>query len=271
MSDDLPAMPTSYNRQFPIPENELTIFDKENPRSLINIVWVDMKKVIERAEVQCREYFRKSERQLKNKVKPEIVDDQLRMRFWQEYDRAQMNDTKMMLAPIIHGLCGKEYFHDQICKNPEKLAWILMPLGEYITRMESSLYIALDEIEDILRLPIKQEKARRDGSKYEDINVKLIAEKVKIAQWLDLRIKGAIVQKLAIHQKVEHSNKSVGSIDQQLNNLSLTDLQSLDRSIANVQRQIQQAQSRELLPAISESNEVIDVSVVTAAEDSGGD
>jgi hypothetical protein len=218
------------------PGFELTIWDKENPRSLVNIVWVDMQRVIERAKHDCRDLLILPERKLKKKVDPQPLDDMIRLRFWQEYDRAQMVGGKMMLKDIIRGICSVDYFQEHTCKDPGKLAWLILPLAGYITRMESSLYIALDEMEDILRLPILDENGIP--------NTKLIAEKVKLFQLLDVRVKGAVVQKLAIHQKIDqrthHSSDPV-------HNLPGNDLDSLERELAKVKRQIESAQSRQLI------------------------
>lgn len=227
-------------------ENQVraAMFDKKEPRSVINLVWKDMTRVMEWGEHACDYQFKMSERQLKQHAKPEPTDDMLRLRFWQEYDRAQMRGQRMFLADITRGICSKDYWEDTICKNPKKLAWILMPLAPYITRMESNLYIAQDEIEDILRTPHKLSRTNKDGVTEHYVDTRLADLKVKIWEKLDLRIKGAVIQKVAIHQRIDqhtHSTSSGPSLE------GVTDLQEIDKMLEAKKREIASAQNRELL------------------------
>lgn len=225
------------------PDYALTMFDKSEPRALINIVWKEFSEILDRAKFIMPDLFKLSERDIKRKTKPDPILDMLRLRFWQEYDRAQLVDQQMRQVDIIRGLCSKEYWYEKICKDPEKLTWILLPLAGYITRMESSLITAQDEIEDILRLPIRQTLHDKHGKKYEVIDSSLIANKIKIWQALDIRVKGAVVQKLAVHQKIDqHVTTSENYQTKDLDNL-----QAIERLIELKKRQIEAAQSRELI------------------------
>lgn len=213
----------------------VTLFDQAEPRSLVNIVWTGFRPVIERVVKARPELFELSERRLTRLAEPEILHRMLRLRFWSEYDMAQNSQRLMMQSDIIRGLCTHDYWFRHICPNPEIVAFIITPPPRYISKMEAMLDLSLNEMEEILSLPIKDAKGKPD--------IGIIKEKVKIFQYLEQKVKGAIVQRLAIHQKIDQTTQIGGSIDK----MSLNDLESLDSMIGKVKRQIERTQNREMI------------------------
>jgi hypothetical protein len=233
------------------PESDIPLFDKSEPRALINIIWVDMVEIMERLEKSHPHLFELSEKKLSNLAKPESSHLMLRLRFWAEYDRAQLSGKKMQQWAVTSGVCTREMWSRNVCREPERLAFILTPPPRYITKMESLLYMGLDQIEEILALPIKNEETGK-------VDSRLIAEKVKIFQLLDLRVKGAVVQKIAMHSQID---QRITSANDPFANLPLNDLEALDSSIQSVKREIERMQNREMLilPTKQAEPEVIDI------------
>jgi hypothetical protein len=235
---------------------DIVLFDTQDPTSLINIVWIEFRPVLERVLAARPDLFQLSERRITRKADPDPLHRMLRIRFWQEYDVAQNGGRRMMQKDVTRGLCATEWWSRNINANPEMVAYIATPPPKYMMKMESMLDVALDNLMEIIELPIKDDKGK--------IDTRLISEKVKIFQMLDVRVKGAVVQKLAIHQKIDQRTQISGGMahsDPMLDNMSLTDLEALDKSIASVKRQIERTQNRELLalpePTTREADEPI--------------
>jgi hypothetical protein len=218
----------------PIPD----IFDASDPRSLVNIVWKDFRDVLKRTVNAYPELFTLSEARLQQKAKPEPQHRMMRMRFWQEYDIAQQANRTMRASDVTRGICIPEYWSRNVNTNPELLAYIITPPPRYITRMETMLDLALDNLLEILELPVKNEKTGF-------IDSKLIANKVKVFELLDLRVKGAIMQKVAIHQRIDqHTQITEGT---SLEKMDLNDLQAIESSIQQVKKQIERTQNRQAI------------------------
>jgi hypothetical protein len=76
------------------------------------------------------------------------------------------------------------------------VAWILSPPASYMVRMEEALNQGLVEMRDIMSQPHIDPVTNK-------INTRLAEIKLKTVMFLDLRVKGAITQ------KIEQTNKSV--------------------------------------------------------------
>lgn len=233
MTEQFPSIYGEHNN-----DAEVNLFDTKEPRSLVNIVWKDFRPVVERVRDGAAHLFELSEDRLKKKASPEILHTMLRMRFWQEYDIAQSAGRRMMQKDVTRGLCTAEYWSRSICPSAELVAYMITPPPKYINKMEAMLDISMDEILAILELPIKNAQGK--------IDIGLIKEKVKIFQSLDLRVKGAVLQKVAIHQRIDQRTQ-IQSADSVLDSMSLTDLEALDSTINKVKKQIERTQNREMI------------------------
>lgn len=233
--------------------DEFTIFDEENPRSLISIVWEEMKVQMRWAREKMPELFTLTERQLKRRLDPDPVEARIRLRFWDEYARAQDKGRRLFLADCIRGICSNDYWKYNIHGRPEKIAWIITPPVDYITNMQELLYLGLEEFREILTLPIVNDMGKADS--------RLIAQKVKIVELLDARVKGAVVQKIAIKQQIDQRTQHMLSDGEPLARLPDGDLASIETQIARVERQIGQAQKRvtETVDVVEVSHPVVDV------------
>lgn len=238
-----------------MPDSEIPLFDKNEPRSLINIIWGEMVSILERLEKSHAELFKISEQKLRRMVDPDPEDNMLRISFWAEYDRAQRGGGKMMSGAVTRGVCTRDYWLHNVLKQPLKLAFIVTPPPRYLKKMETLLFIGLDELEEILRTPISKKTRDKNGKEYETVNTSLVASKIKIFEMLDLRVKGAVVQKLAIHSRVDQRTQ-IENVDP-LSNINTSDLKSLEAGLNRVKAQISRAQSREAL-LLTEGN-IVDV------------
>jgi hypothetical protein len=172
---------------------ELSIFDETEPRSMINIVPDLVSAAMKRLNATKRHLFIIDERALKKRLKPDAITSRLRLSFWDEYTRAQDMQKTMLVSNIVKGACSLDYFYKRILTDDRRLAWIVSPPKDYALAMRELLDLGIDEWRDILAMPNQDRKGRVDH--------RLIAQKIKIVQMLDLRVKGAIVQKLQVQNK----------------------------------------------------------------------
>jgi len=237
---------------------ELSIFDVKNPSSLINAL---PKSFGDRIKELDKQWFNYSAAQLRGKCHPTNVEHQLRLAFWHEYNQSQENGHSMRLANVYSPCCTKDYFYRVIFKQDSKLAWLINPPAEYQIQVEEMLHLGLSRLREVLELPIFQKRPVRGGKLVNEPNTKLISEMVKIVALLDNRVKGAVIQRMAIQQQSYNVNvnqemgregpKSVGEIDKELRQVS--------RQIREIEAPYKKDLIRELSDSGGESEEVIGV------------
>lgn len=235
------------------PDWEFSFFDEENPRALINIVPESWKKYIKAIPAK---YFEMGEQKLENAVEPTANTCRLRMRFWDEYQRAQDNVKMIQGSRVYYGIVPKEWFERTYLANPEALAWIMLPPKNYIVAMQEILDKGFDRFREIVRYPITQKiPVFSSGKPVFDENGKMVfkevpntavmKEIVHIVELILNRVQGAVVQKLAIKQQTE----TITLQGDPLANASMETLEALESRLASVTN---------LLEGVSKKTEVID-------------
>jgi len=120
---------------------------------------------------------------------PSEAHQLLRQAFWDEYDRCLRYKVPMMdVYRIIHGVCSLGYFTNRFLREPENLAWLIVAPTDYLKSMKELLLMGTAQFREILKMP----NANPDGSP----NTKLMDVKFKIIQHVDMRVKGAIIQRI---------------------------------------------------------------------------
>lgn len=194
------------------PSREIILLDKSDPRAVVNLVPEDLRQHIEDMAFENPEYFNQDERSLRALFKEankngklthreaEIgaTENRIRVAFWTEYNRAQDSGGRMNLANVCAGICTKAYFYNEITKRKTKLAWVLTPPTSYTSAMEEALIYGVEKIRDILDIELKDSKG--------NVNVKAAEVLLKTIQFLDQRVKGAIVQKVDTRSLVVHAD-----------------------------------------------------------------
>lgn len=169
------------------PIRELSIFDKDNPFSMINKIPDPWNKYFMAAD---EELLQKDESEVRQVVKPTPLVNKLRLAFWVEYDMACKLGRKMDLRRVYGGLCAREKFIQGICKKTKKMSWLLCPVSTYRTSLEEALETSIAQMRKILDTPL-----------YKDHNCKELDYRaadiiLKIYDRLDQRIHGGVVQKI---------------------------------------------------------------------------
>jgi len=176
---------------------EIVYWDDRDPRCVLNLVTA---KVREKMTELPPAVLAMSEKELKKKLEPGWVLEQLRIAFWDEYFLSVDNDVKMRMDAVYGRVCSREQFYNTV-DTPLALAYMAKPPADYIYQMRSLLNMGLERFNEILALPLEN----RDGT----VNTKLIGEIIKIVTVVDNRVKGAVTQKIQIDGTQKNLNVNV--------------------------------------------------------------
>lgn len=180
--------PVLTSEKGPVPD-EAVVFDLDNERSVLRLVSDAIREAILKLP---EKYQNKSEREFYLEHRPGAMENRLRLSFWREYEAAQETVMPMNIVKIYAGLCTKEYFYQKVLKNPVILGWMLIPPTDYAVLIEESLGFGVQRLREIMELPLTNSKG--------EVNVRLCDTIIRATAMLDMRIRGAYVQKSEVRQ-----------------------------------------------------------------------
>jgi hypothetical protein len=209
------------------------IFDREDPRALVNLVPPAMREAIEALALDHADLLELDEASFKKRLKEERrfispTDNRVRLRFWDAYDRAQADFKPIAISHAFGGICTRDYFYKCYLKDPFRLAWLLCPPASYLTIAEEALAFGLEQLREILAMENEQKDVKTGVMK---LDLNLLKLKVKVVEMLDARLKGGILQKSV--------QVNVGASAQDVNTAAL------GLSMEEMQRQMRELEKRE--------------------------
>lgn len=209
-------------------EPSFSIFNHDNPTSLINVCPKTMVNVLGEIEKAMPRMLLWSESELRKKCDVDERDERLRLQFWDEYNLATAQNRRMTLHGFIDGVTTHEIFVKFYLKRRMKMIWIITPPRNYATAMKNILDHGLTRMMEIMRLPIIDPQTQQP-------NLKVISQIVKTFQIVDLRVKGAIIQR--VQQSNVNFNADVSeAAAAQLADMSLEQLEQLEQKLDKVER-----------------------------------
>lgn len=231
------------------------VWDKDDSRSVLRLA----PEVIQRRMLEIPEDVRYlDEPQLRKQIRPTATDNQLRISFWLEYDRCQREmDKQMQMTAIIRGIISEDYFYNVYIKNLTRLAWILIPPKSYTVKLSEMLELGLDQLRETLELPHIESNGK--------VNTKLLELKLKITAMMDMRMNGAIAQKVQIEQKNMNMNLHLrNSADEISGLIESKNMEELDRKLADLRKK--EAMLTQGIHPQAEKSEVVVEAVVENGE-----
>lgn len=244
-----------------LPEDApIDIWDRTNERSVINLLPPALASNIIEASKQRPEFFQIEDERLlrrhlrENGTEPTPTDNRLRVAFWHEYERAQtLANPKMVISAIHAGVCSRQLF-DRYMLRPEKVAWILCPPASYTTIAEEALSFGLEQLRDILALPVQ----RLDAKGRVIVDTKLGELQAKIVAMLDNRVKGAVKQTI----ENRNMNLNISTSDKQVAKAAMSGtMDQIERRLKELERR-----DRSRVPVEVESKVVTDDSTEETAD-----
>lgn len=214
--------------------NELPgdLWVRDDERSVINLVPGAVSEALLGTSKARPELFQMDERTLLKQLReeemlPTPTDNRLRLAFWNEYDRSQERRGMMDMVAVYAGVCNKSYFYGRYLTRPEKMAWLVCPPASYEVVATEALSFGLEQLREILSLPVKDTQGR--------VNVKLGELQAKIVVMLDQRLKGGFTQRL--EQKSMHLN--ISTTDAQVSKIAM------QGSMSDIEKRIKELERRE--------------------------
>lgn len=236
-----------------------------NPYSIFNMVPPRMQKALEALDPRL---LLNSERNLRRNTHITAEICRLRINLWDSYNKAMdLGQSKISLYDIIKGACSPSLFEEVVLTNPHTLAYICVPPADYQLTMRDLLDFGWDRLRETLEQGIYKEKVVRVGKDefktLKEINVPLVAEIRAIVQMLDLRVKGAILQRVQVQQHT--INQTVpGDASVNFNDQTLEQLEAMERRVNKLTRSFDRVAEQGVLSG-SEDDEVAE----SGAEASG--
>ena len=233
-------MPIPRHKQQLEPVRDIIFWEEENPTSLINLVTDRLRELMRQLPPAL---LAMSERDIRKKLDPTWLHDQLRLAFWDEYFLTiDNNERRMRLAAIYSQCCSKEGFYNQI-ENPLFLAYLTKPPAGYMLKMRNLLDMAMERLREVLSLDL----TNPNGT----VNTKLIAEIVKIAALADNRVKGAVTQKIQIDGTQKNLNVNINQSTYEPPKTH----QDLEKELKDIEKEILQLKEPAKTPNYFESTE----------------
>jgi hypothetical protein len=153
----------------------------------------------------------------------------LRMSLWQEYESARQSKRKMYFTKIYAGICS-EHVASKIIKDQEKLAFIICPPSDYLVQLKEAHSAGLNTLREILAAKVVDE----DGyllPRAADVVIKAFA-------LLDMRLKGAIVQRIDSRVISQNQNVSVTA------DISQTPAPQIGSTMSEIDRQLENVKAK---------------------------
>ncbi len=143
---------------------ELVFFDETNRRSIVRLV-------PEALAILMRKLWKSEDAYLlgmsETRLRPELArrgkpptstDSRIRLQFWLEYDRVQVENTKsipaMDMAYVIGKSMAKEAFYTHYIQDPFALAWLMCPPVKYEDAIEEALRESTERIREAIALDL---------------------------------------------------------------------------------------------------------------------
>lgn len=254
------------SHRLPLMADESNLLDADNPYSLLELAPPAVRAAIENLPTK---FFGYSEKKLRDEANAPAEIARLRMSFWDEYIRASSEQRLMDVRSIVRGVCSHNYFYEKILANQNWTAFITIPPADYGLAIREMLELSWDRIREVLMLPItekvplriseRNEETGKMETRYEIIekpNTKLIGEIRQITNMLDLRVKGAIMQKVQVENR--NLNMSVNADDPNvfLADATMAQLDAMEKKIERLRGSMDKVESLNAAEDTEEDNTV---------------
>lgn len=239
----------------------LSIFDRDNPYSLINIAPGCMANLMAKLAEDPPNKLLLGEAVLRSKLRPDDQDERLRLQFWNEYEMATSKNRKMSIQNVIRGVCDHETFLYYYLTKPHKYTWLLLAPTNYVVTLRRILNNTLEGLLEASKMPVFDKRGKP--------NVTAINQLIKIFQLVDLRVKGSIVQRVQVQQ--QNVNLNIDATDNpavELSGMSLDELESASHHMEKIAA-LTGARDPKLSISLPKEGMVIDAEAEQAGPETG--
>jgi hypothetical protein len=231
-------------------QDTINNFNLDDPNSMLHIVPQPIGKAILSSYVLMPEVFKINSGDLSNRIRPTPTLNMVRLSFWTCYERCQANmEDRIIMEDIIRGVCTLTHMKTNILADPKQVAWMITPPPEYGKVTEEGLMYGLDQMRSILAIPhvlydpqdIDPTTGQPKPNTYPiQMNAKLAELKVKIVAMLDIRIKGAPMQR-SVNFQLQTTPKQIAAAIEAKSVEELDErIKEIEEELSGVEKQKQQ-------------------------------
>lgn len=210
-----------------------TLYDGENPDSLLNRLPSRLVPIFERVKYKLPKTLLSDEKTVRRYVDPDDRDDRVRLAFWDEYNASTAAGKRMSLQAIISGTCSWESWITAYEPHDKRMCWIFTPPTSYVSQMRHILHRGTERLLEIINLPMLTDEGK--------VDIKIANLILRAWQLADMRVKGGVMQKVQIEQKSMNLNlnaeSTVDNLRSQVASMDLQELESLEARIEKAKRE----------------------------------
>ena len=223
-----------------------SLFDEDDPNSVINkLPPTNFRKAVLKLKETDGHRFFDTDRLLYKWAQPNEWDARIRLSFWDEFYFAQRNGKMMNVERMCRGVVDKSYIHKMML-DPRKLVYVLTHPESYTGALRMVHKKGLERMKEIMALPMVDDKGKPIPS--------VINAILKCTEMADVRLKGAVPQRMQIDSRTMNVNVDVDNpLD--LTKMSIEQLEQLERKMVKRAKELS-APREEVIEAeaIDESN-----------------
>jgi hypothetical protein len=188
---------------------------------------------------------------------PDSVCEKLRLALWDDYDRCfRFKLSALDMEKCLRGICTMGYFRARVLPDPGKVVFLCTPPPLYENQVRRLHQRGLLEIQKILDLPLLLPDGTPDA--------KLADVKRRIYESLDLRLKGAIVQRIDQRNVNVNIDADSASFESQFPD-ELKSMEDLELEL----KLLEQKSMNLSIPGGGRSVEVLDAEIASQSEAEG--
>lgn len=171
---------------------------------------------------------------------PTEVVRMLRIRFWDEWNRAE--GGVMLIQNIHREICPRQTWEVHV-RDPYAMAWILCPVGHYITKCDERINTLMGNLSDVSHINPVDETGR--------INLPLAKLQFQMLMYFDQRKNGAIVQRTETKNLNVSANLSSPASEKPVIDVERVTKLMEEMSHEEIQAKLREARARNALPDLS--------------------
>ena len=183
-------------------DSAFAIYDPQNKRSALNMLPTALKNAVKRLPKRAVDQDLDT---LSKRANPNATDARLKLALWTHLSHVEgLSDEAIQkgLGAITvlewsKGICTPGYITNVLVRNPDKLAWLMIPAPDYELFMRECLELSLQSVRNILAMP----EYTKDKNGKRVVDHRLIAHKIKLYDSIEARVKGPVQQRVQIDKR----------------------------------------------------------------------
>lgn len=253
-----------------VPKIRESFLDEQGRPSLLALLafHAEVHEAVQKIPVEMLET---TELELERRIRKEVEGGKfprtmalLKISFWDEYRRAEEQETLMRMENVTWGICHPDWWTKHVLLNPLHLGWLIKPPTSEKVLQKELLDLAMKKLRITLSKPITHPvkikeydpETKKFNVRYEKrVNVQLVKEIHAIVKTMQDRLYGSTIQRARIesknlnvnvdaNQKLPPTGGAVDEIKFDEVNFTIEELDQVENQLAKLQASIVKAEAK---------------------------